>query len=285
VHQSTFIVVVERRWRHVRNVSGGAGVTAGVDVFNERSLPNHRRTIDHGFLSLSKRYRAPQFGPAGPRAARLALAGPANPSNLALCSLEVLMAISEFSPALTDQDTKSRDLKTGIYIGLLAVLLIASAVGVDRARQAAANHATEASNLWAFFQQKSIRRVFLSMFTDNLKLTLAAQPDMPAQVRQQIEATIENYVVQSKRSRSEPETGEGMEELAERAKHAEHSRDLEFNRRTYFEYGRSLYQISIVVAVTALISGSSLILYLSGIPALLGFVMLLSGFFNLAWLP
>jgi hypothetical protein len=195
------------------------------------------------------------------------------------------MAVSKLDPALTGQDATSRDLKTGIYIGLLAVLLIVSSVGVDRARQAAGNHATEASDLYSFYFQKTMRRTFFQMFSDNLKLTLAAQPDMPAEVHQKIESTIAGYLKESDRMKSDPQNQEGADELLERARHAEKMRDQEFNRRNYFEYGRSLYQISIVIAVTALISGSSLILYLSGIPALLGLVMVLSGFLHLTWLP
>jgi hypothetical protein len=193
------------------------------------------------------------------------------------------MANLEFSPALTDQDSRARDLRTGVYIGLLAALLIASSVAVDNARRAAASHDVEATNLWAFFQAKSVRRTFVIMFADNLNLTLAAQPDMPAEVRKTFEATIERYAKERDRLRSEPETGEGTDEIAKRAKDSENSRNLELHRRTFFEYARSLYQISIVIAVTALISGSSLVLYLSGIPALLGLVMLLSGYFDLQW--
>ena len=106
---------------------------------------------------------------------------------------------------------------------------------------------------------------------------------MPAEVRQKFEAAIGDYHKQMSLLQSDPQ--EGITELIQRAKASEGSRDTALRRRYYFEYGRSLYQMSIVVAVTALISGSSVVLYLSGIPALLGFVMLLSGFFQPGWLP
>jgi hypothetical protein len=63
------------------------------------------------------------------------------------------MALFEFSPALTD-DSRARDLRTGVYIALLAALLIASSVGVDRAREAAARLNTQASDIWNFFFKK-----------------------------------------------------------------------------------------------------------------------------------
>jgi Domain of unknown function (DUF4337) len=190
------------------------------------------------------------------------------------------MAVSEVTSTLAQQDTRRRDLRTGVYIGVLAALLIASAVAVNRARDSAEGYATNANNLWTFFMQKEMRRTFFSIFSDNLKLTLAAQPDMPADVRQKFEATIQDYQKTIARLRSEPETGEGSEQLAERAKHSEQSRITEIKRRTQFEYARSLYQMSIVIAVTALISGSSLVLYLSCIPALFGFLMLLVASFS-----
>jgi hypothetical protein len=135
------------------------------------------------------------------------------------------MAVSEVTSTFVDQDTRRRDLRTGVYIGVLAALLIASSVGVNRARDSAASYSTEASNLWTFFQQKTMRRTFFIMFSDNLKLTLAAQPDMPADVRQKFEATIRDYQKTIERYRSEPETGEGSEQLAERAKHSEEARN------------------------------------------------------------
>jgi hypothetical protein len=132
-----------------------------------------------------------------------------------------------------------------------------------------------------FFSKKSEEGIS----SENLKLTLAAQPAMPTEVRRQFQATIDEYSKTMARLRSEPETREGTEELSARARAIEHSREMELRHRYYFEYGRSLYQMSIVIAVGALISGSSLVLYLSGIPALFGFVMLISGFSQLDWLP
>jgi Domain of unknown function (DUF4337) len=199
---------------------------------------------------------------------------------------EVVMALFESSPALTDQDTSGkRDLKTGVYIGLLAALLIASSVGVDREREAAASSNIAASEIWNFYFQKALRRTFLSISSDNLKLTLAAQPDMPAELRQKFEATIGEYKAEFNRLQNDPQGNEGLTQLSAKAKTSEQARDTALRRRYYFEYGRSLYQMSIVVAVTALISGSSVVLYLSGIPALLGFIMLFSGFLQLDWLP
>jgi hypothetical protein len=195
------------------------------------------------------------------------------------------MAVSDIGSTPKDQATRRRDLIMAVYIGVLAALLIVSSVGVNRARDFAANLNIEVNNLWAFFQAKSMRRTIVQASSDNLELMLLAMPDMRDEVRQKFKAKIDAYAKTAAAYRSDPSTAEGGEQLAERAKGIEQARDKLNLRRSYFEYARSSYQMSIVVAAMALISGSSLVLYLSGIPALLGCLMLFGGFSQPTWLP
>ena len=64
----------------------------------------------------------------------------------------------------------------GVYIGVLAVLLAICNVGGANAAKDATRANIEASNTWAFFQAKNIRRTIYTPAADELELLLATQP-------------------------------------------------------------------------------------------------------------
>ena len=78
----------------------------------------------------------------------------------------------------TDKDELNK--WVGVYIGVLAVLLAICNVGGANAAKDATRANIEASNTWAFFQAKNIRRNSINLAADELELLLAAQPRMPA---------------------------------------------------------------------------------------------------------
>ena len=99
---------------------------------------------------------------------------------------------------------------------------------VGNARQGRADRIdrknVEASNLWAFFQAKSIRRTTVQTAAEQAKLGLGSASDDATKAA--VQKQIDDWQKTAARYRSEPETGEGTEQLAERAKHAEEERDL-----------------------------------------------------------
>ena len=62
---------------------------------------------------------------------------------------------------------------------------------------------------------------------------------------------------------SEPETGEGVEELKVKAKSLELQRDRAMVKDPFFDYGQALLQIAIVLASVAIITGGTILLVLS----------------------
>ena len=80
-------------------------------------------------------------------------------------------------------DKEERNKWIGVYIGLLAVLLAICGVGGGNATKDSTRANIEASNTWAFFQAKNIRRNSINLAADELELLLAAQPAMPAAAR------------------------------------------------------------------------------------------------------
>jgi len=77
----------------------------------------------------------------------------------------------------------------------------------------------------------------------------------------------------------EPETGEGSEQLSERAKHAEHERDLAMAKYHHFEVASAAFQIGIVLASATIITGMIALAWISGLLALTGLVFTAIGLF------
>ena len=90
-------------------------------------------------------------------------------------------------------DKEERNKWIGVYIGLLAVLLAICGVGGGNATKDATRANIEASNTWAFFQAKNMRRTAIQLAADELELSLAAQAGLPADVRKQFEDKIKDY--------------------------------------------------------------------------------------------
>ena len=81
------------------------------------------------------------------------------------------------------------------------------------------------------------------------------------------------------RYRSEPETGEGTVELAERAKHAEHERDTKLAEYHNYELASAAFQIGIVLCSAGVITGMALLAWLAGGVAVVGVGLMGLGLF------
>ena len=109
--------------------------------------------------------------------------------------------------------------RIALLIALLALFLAFSETLGKGAQTESISKNVEASNLWAFFQAKSIRRTVVEATSDQARLSLGVMGDDAAKAA--LEKQIENRKKTAARYRSEPETGEGSEQLAARAKQAE----------------------------------------------------------------
>ena len=173
----------------------------------------------------------------------------------------------------------------GVYIGLLAVLLAICNVGGANAAKDATRSNIEASNTWAFFQAKNIRRSAITMAADELELQVKAQPAMPAEARQAFEAKIKDYRATIQKLTTDPERKESLDELFVKGKALETERDIAMRKDPYFDWSQALLQIAIVLASVHLIIGNTMLLGLSGGLAGLGLLLMLNGFTLLLRLP
>lgn len=180
--------------------------------------------------------------------------------------------------------TRQRDRLIGVYIGVLAVVLAICAMGGANAAKDAAHRNIEATNIWAFFQAKNMRRHTIRLQVDELELQLASDEIAPA-VRQAIEEKIATYKKIDKELTSDPESNEGLDELFHRGKALEAARDEANGRDPYFDWGEALLQIAIVLGGVAIISGGYMLVGFSMVVGLAGLAMTINGFFLLVQIP
>jgi hypothetical protein len=192
------------------------------------------------------------------------------------------MALDELAEdAVRDNRTKW----IAVYVGVLAVLLAICAMGGDNVDKDAQRFNIDASNNWAFFQAKNMRRASLRLAADELELTLAANPAMDPAARAALQAKVDEYRAQDKVLTSDPAKQEGLDELYVKAKALEAARDTALAQDPYFDWSNALLQIAIVLASVSIISGSTVLLVASGGLGLIGALLMLNGFLMLVAVP
>ena len=108
---------------------------------------------------------------------------------------------------------------------------------------------------------------------------------MPAPARQAIQAKVSQYRAEVERLTKDPEKGEGVEQLFQKAKAIEAERDVALRKDPYFDWSQALLQIGIVLASVHLIIGNTMLLGLSGGLAALGVLLMINGYTLATWLP
>ncbi len=149
-----------------------------------------------------------------------------------------------------------------LLIAILALFLAFSEAGGKQSEGASLSANIEASNLWAFFQAKTIRRANLLTEAEALEVTAAATAE--GEARERMRQLVEKWRADARRLETEPETNEGRRELMARAKASEVSRDFEKARNGWYEISSGTLQIAIVLASAAIITGVSLLAYAAG---------------------
>jgi hypothetical protein len=166
------------------------------------------------------------------------------------------------------EHASSENRKIALLIAVIALFLALSETLGKGAQTESIARNVEASNLWAFFQAKSIRRTVVQTAADQARLNIASAGDDA--VRAALQKQIEDWQKTAARYRSEPETGEGTEQLSERAKHAEEERNLATAKYHHFELASAAFQIAIVLASATIITGMMALAWISGLLAVAG---------------
>lgn len=156
----------------------------------------------------------------------------------------------------------SRNKKIAVLISVLAMLLAITEAGGKGAQNTSLSANIEASNLWAFFQAKTIRMTTMRTAADALEVS--PPQGLPPEQAAAIGKRITDWRAAATRYDTEPETGEGRKELAAKAKTAEAVRDRALSAYHMFEYGAAALQISIVLASASVVTGALALSFVAG---------------------
>ena len=195
------------------------------------------------------------------------------------------MAWNELGRDAEKENKAIRDRWISVYIGIIAVILAICAMGGGNATKDSTRYNIEATNGWAFFQAKNLRRNALVLSVDELELTMKTNPTLTPEARALYEEKIKTRKADIARLTSDPATKEGLDQLFEKNKALEGQRDNSLRRDPYFDYGQAFLQIAIVIASVALISNGSLLLVFSVLFAAFGVLCTLNGYTLLLTIP
>ena len=159
-----------------------------------------------------------------------------------------------------------------LLISVLALVLAFSETLGKSAQTAALSYNIEASNLWAFYQSKTIRRTILR--TAAQEMAVHADNAAAKEVISEWKKTAERY-------QNEPETGEGRDQLEARAKAAEKKRDLAQAAYHHYELSSAMVQIAIVLASASIVAGVAALVWLAATLGVAGIAFCVIGF----WFP
>lgn len=148
-----------------------------------------------------------------------------------------------------------------LLIAVLALMLAFSEMGGNNAEREAQAHNLEASNLWAFFQAKTIRRTTVQVAAEQIEAQLVTITDTAQ--REVMQKRVTDWKRTADRYETEPETGEGRKELAARAKAAEDKRDTYKARNEVFELSSAVLQIAIVLCSAMIITGIAALVWIA----------------------
>ncbi|WP_430911333.1 DUF4337 domain-containing protein [Methylobacterium sp. sgz302541] len=163
--------------------------------------------------------------------------------------------------------------RVALLISVLALCLAFSETLGKGAQTEGLGANIEASNQWAYFQARTIRATVLKAADDAVSLV------PPGPNAEAIAAKRAEWAKTLARWESEPATGEGRKELAERAKAAQEKRDLALHRYHHYEIASAAFQIGIVLASAEVITGITMLVFAGGLLGLAGAAMLAFGFF------
>jgi hypothetical protein len=147
--------------------------------------------------------------------------------------------------------------KIALLIAVLALFLAISETLSKAYQTEVITKQVEASNLWAFFQAKSIRKT-------STDLAIQSAQIQPSTDDAKTAAMIKRWTDASKRYDSEPETGEGRKELAARAVAAQKLGQVANHKYHNLEISSGVLQVAIVLASSSIITGVMLLAWLAG---------------------
>jgi Domain of unknown function (DUF4337) len=149
--------------------------------------------------------------------------------------------------------------RIAIFITVIGLFLAVAETMAKGAQTNSIASNVQASNLWSFYQAKTIRQTSIKTAAEQMEVDIALAKD-PA-VKERLTKRVADWRADVERYQSEPKTnekhenvGEGRKELSARAIEAEKKRDVYTNQYHCFEIGSAAFQIAIVMASVYLLT-------------------------------
>jgi uncharacterized protein DUF4337 len=158
-------------------------------------------------------------------------------------------------------EVEGNNKRIALLISVLALFLALVETMAKGAQTDALSYNIEASNLWSFFQAKTIRQTVVRTAGEMVDLDRA--PKVDPEATDAVAKRTDAWAKTVARWESEPETGEGRKELIARAKVAEEKRDTATAKHHHYEISSAAFQIAIVLASATVITGAIALTWLS----------------------
>ncbi len=175
-------------------------------------------------------------------------------------------------------EAKEKDRRAALIIAILALFLALSEAGAKNAQHLSTEKNVESSDLYNFYQAKKVRSTIFEAAAEMLESQRTGVTDQKAQdaLERQV-AEFKARVVQFEKDPKKPE--DSMDSIQERANNAAEGRELANRRLEHYEVGSGLFQIAIVLASAAIITGIAALMWLSVALGAVGVVLTAFGFF------
>jgi len=175
-------------------------------------------------------------------------------------------------------EAKEKDRRAALIIAILALFLALSEAGAKNAQHLSTEKNIESSDLYNFYQAKKVRSTIFEAASEMLESQRTGFTDPKAQeaLERQV-ADFKAKVAQFEKDPKKPE--DSMNAIQERANDAAEGRELANRRLEHYEYGSGLFQIAIVLASAAIITGIAALMWLSVALGAVGVVLTAFGFF------
>jgi hypothetical protein len=136
-----------------------------------------------------------------------------------------------------------------VLVSFLAAALALTGIGEKAAQNAYLTHHIGVSDDWSFYQAKNQRAVIKTSEAEVLEsLPNAADPGVQKRAKE-----ARDYAA---RMRDDPSAGDGMKQLADKAKAREAERDKSFHRYHNFEFAAGALELAIVLASVSVVTGT-----------------------------
>jgi hypothetical protein len=173
---------------------------------------------------------------------------------------------------------ESTNKKIALLISVLALFLAISEMLGKSSQTEGISLNIKASDTWNFFQAKTVRQTTLRTAAQAVTVeagTIAEEARKAALLKQ-----ADDWMKTVARYESDPAEKDGRKELRALAEKYEHERDTHLARYHHYEFASAAFQIGIVLASAAVITGMMALVYVAAGLAVIGFAFMGLGFIN-----